>query len=290
MQDLEDEIREIKREIIESRGLTIKTGNLVNALAADMKSIAKRQTGYERRLNWNSAAAYVLFATLAFVGLKLASDARIREMESEHSDLKARLHDIERELSEQMRRAERREHAEQTAAVYYEQIRNQKRAEVVAGFDNIKGEELSKAEAAFFRDTVERFRLDLSVQSFQQGLELLRTERFAEAANAFQEALRLKDDASHIPAVKYNLARALKRLGRQGEAIVLAQAVVNQDTDRDLQDDALFVVADCAEELGRLDDARNALRQLMRRWPRSALALDARTRVQSLTARIREQK
>ena len=40
MRDTDDEIREIKTEIIESRGLIIKTNNLTNSLAADIKSIA----------------------------------------------------------------------------------------------------------------------------------------------------------------------------------------------------------------------------------------------------------
>ncbi|HEX4355561.1 MAG TPA: hypothetical protein VHZ95_21695, partial [Polyangiales bacterium] len=68
MRDADDEIREIKTEIIESRGLIIKTNNLTNSLAADIKSIAKRQAGYEQRFNLNSAVAYALFAILSFVG------------------------------------------------------------------------------------------------------------------------------------------------------------------------------------------------------------------------------
>ena len=40
MHEVEDELREIKREIIESRALVIKTNNLTNALSADIKSIA----------------------------------------------------------------------------------------------------------------------------------------------------------------------------------------------------------------------------------------------------------
>ena len=36
--DVDDEFREIKREIIESRGLVIKTHNATNALAADVKA------------------------------------------------------------------------------------------------------------------------------------------------------------------------------------------------------------------------------------------------------------
>ena len=51
----EYELEEIKREIVESRALTIKTNNLVNALAADLKSISKRQQGSERRLLVTSA-------------------------------------------------------------------------------------------------------------------------------------------------------------------------------------------------------------------------------------------
>src|SRR5688572_28081809 len=56
----EIELEEIKREIVESRSLSIKTNNLINALSADLKSIAKRQQGYERRVFVNSATAYAV--------------------------------------------------------------------------------------------------------------------------------------------------------------------------------------------------------------------------------------
>jgi len=86
--DSEDEFREIKREIIESRGLIIKTNNATSALAADVKSIAKRQAGYERRLTVNSATAYALFVILTFGGLKLWLDASVRENRTEIESLR----------------------------------------------------------------------------------------------------------------------------------------------------------------------------------------------------------
>ena len=58
MDEVGEELRDIKREIIESRGLVIKTNNLTNALAADLKGIGKRQQSFERRAFWNSAAAW----------------------------------------------------------------------------------------------------------------------------------------------------------------------------------------------------------------------------------------
>jgi TolA-binding protein len=286
MREADEEIREIKKEIIESRGLTIKTNNLINSLSADIKHIAKRQAGYERRFNWNSAAAYVLFATLSFVGLKLASDARIREIEAEQADLRERARELTAELEEQTERVEAQGRAEAEAGAYYDLIRQQKRREVVDGYDRIRQVPVTRAEASFFRDTVERFRLDLSVQAYQQGLDLMRTGRYAEAAEKFQEAIDLEDDGAHIPAVKYQLARALRRLGRQSEAIVLAQAVVDQNIDRELQPDAMWLLSQCAEELERIDEARNALRTLTRRWPRSALTPNARRHLGELNLRV----
>src|SRR5690242_196961 len=81
--EVDEELREIKREIIESRGLVIKTNNLTNALSADIRSIAKRQQTYERRITWNSATSYVVFVVVVFAALKLAWDARIDQIKAE---------------------------------------------------------------------------------------------------------------------------------------------------------------------------------------------------------------
>jgi TolA-binding protein len=286
MRDADDEIREIKTEIIESRSLIIKTNNLTNSLAADIKSIAKRQAGYERRFTWNSAVAYVLFATLSFVGLKLWSDVRINEIGSETKELTRQTKELRHDLEEETRRAEKREQAEAKAAAFYALIRKKDYTRVVEGYDEIRQEQLSKAEAEFFSDTEERFRLQLSVNAYQAGLGLMRTARYAEAAESFQEAIRLKEEASHIPAVKLDLARALLRLGRAGEATLLAQEVIDQNIDKELQDDATWLLSECADDLGNIDDARNALRALLRRWPRSALIPDARKRLSDLNLRV----
>jgi TolA-binding protein len=286
MRDADDEIREIKTEIIESRSLIIKTNNLTNSLAADIKSIAKRQAGYERRFTWNSAVAYVLFATLSFVGLKLWSDVRINEIGSEKVELTRQVKELRHDLEEETRRAEKREQAEAKAASFYALIRKKDYTRVVEGYDEIRQEQLSKAEAEFFSDTEERFRLQLSVNAYQAGLGLMRTGRYAEAAESFQDATRLKEEASHIPAVKLDLARALLQLGRAGEATLLAQEVIDQNIDKELQDDATWLLSECADDLGNIDDARNALRALLRRWPRSALIPDARKRLSDLNLRV----
>ena len=104
MHEVDDELRDIKREIIESRGLVIKTNNLTNALSADIKSIAKRQQGYERRFAWNSAAAYVAFVVVLLVVVKFVVDARIdaidaqaRHLRDDNARMKQELDDLRQE-------------------------------------------------------------------------------------------------------------------------------------------------------------------------------------------------
>lgn len=286
MRDPDDEIREIRTEIIESRGLIIKTNNLTNSLAADIKSIAKRQASYERRFTVNSAVAYALFALLSFVGLKLWSDVRVREIEGEKEELSRQVTDLRRDLEEETRRAEKREQAEAKAAQYYTLIRNKELTRVVEGYEEIRGEQLSKAEAELFRDTEVKFRLQLSVDAYHTGLGLMRTGRYAEAAESFQEAIRLQEDAAHIPGVKLSLAQALLKLGRASEASLLSSELIDQNIDKEIQDDAALLLSQCAESLGNIDDARNALRLLLRRWPRSALVTDARKHLADLNRAV----
>lgn len=285
MADVDEEIREIKREIIESRGLVIKTSNLTQSLAADIKSIAKRQAGYERRFNWNSWVAYILFAALSFVGLSLATEARVSDSASQATQQRARAGQLERELEQERQRAERRVHAEGEAAQFYRLIRERRRAEAVERYPSIRREQLSPAEAAFFRDMVDRFQVDLSVQAYHNGLDLIRTGRYDGAAEAFQEAIRLDEDGNHIPAVKLELARALRHLDRQGRAREIAAEVAEQTIDRDLQDDGLWLFAQCAEAEGDIDSARAALRTYMRRWPRSADIVAVRRKLSDLNRR-----
>src|SRR5579872_2756377 len=100
MHDADDELREIKREIIESRGLVIKTNNLTNALSADLKSMAKRQQSAERRLVWTSATAYVVFVIVVFVALKFAWDARVDAVRAETEQTRTAAERLTREVRE----------------------------------------------------------------------------------------------------------------------------------------------------------------------------------------------
>jgi len=276
MRDFDDELREIKREIVESRALIIKTNNLTNALAADLKSISKRQMGYERRAFWNSASANLLFVVVVIGVVKLAWDARVESVQAETRGVKEKIEKYEADLKGLQQRGDDRARAESAAAAYYELIRAERRQEVIEGFEAIRKEPISRAELAFFTDAVDKARAELSIKSYQIGLDHMRTGRWHEAAVAFEDAIRQKETAAHTPAARLNLARAYRRLNRQRDAIPILMTLSEASPDREVMDDATLLLSECLIDIQAWNDAKTTLRSFIRRFPDSPLINDAR--------------
>jgi TolA-binding protein len=277
--EFDEELRELKREIIETRGLIIKTNNLTNALSADLKSIAKRQQGYERRLVWNSATAYIVFVLVVFVALKLAWDARVDAVRAETEQTRQAVDRMSRELKEAQKRDEERAKAEARAVSFYELIRQGKRADVVEQFEALNKEPLTKTELAMFADAVDRARGELSIAAYHQGLDHARVGRWHEAAQSLEESLRYKDDASHAPLARYNLADAYRHLARQRDAVPILIQLSEASTDKEVMDDATFLLAQCLIDIQAWNDAKNTLRSFSRRFSDSPYMNQVRTQL-----------
>jgi TolA-binding protein len=282
-EEYDQEMRELKREIIESRGLVIKTNNLTNALSADLKSMAKRQQSSERRLVWTSATAYVIFVIVVFVALKLAWDARLDAELAKTEQTRASVERLSRELREAQKRDEERNRAESKAAAFYELIRLGKRAELLEQYEAVRKEPLSKAEATFFTDAVERARNELSSIAYFQGKDHARFGRWHEAQQSFEESLRHKDNAAHSPSARFHQADALRHLGRQRDAVPVLQQLSEASPDKEILDDALFLLAQCLVDIQAWNDAKTALRSFLRRFPESPFANDAKIQLADLS-------
>ena len=280
--EVDEELREIKREIIESRGLVIKTNNLTSALSADIKSIAKRQQGYERRISWNSAVAYIVFVIVVFAGLKLAMDARREQLTEKADAFAADNTRLKGELRDMHERDRERAAAEARAAQFYDLIRQGKRADLVDQWELIKNQPLSKAEQAIFSDAVEKARNELAGQLYQQAMDKVRVQRWQEAATAFEQSLKYKEDAAIGPAVKLGLADSYRHLNKQKEAIPILTALAENTVDKEVHDDALYMLAWCQQDIQAWNDAKNTWRTLIRRFPESRFAGEAKMQLAQL--------
>jgi TolA-binding protein len=285
MHDADEELREIKREIVESRGLVIKTNNLTNALAADLKSISKRQIAFERRAIWNSAAANALFVFVVLGVVKVAWDSRVDSVQAETKGAREKIAKVEADLRDAQRKSDERVKTESAAAAFYELVRAERRQELIDGFDALRKEPITRAELAFFTDAVDRARSELSIRSYQQGLDHERTGRWHEAAVALEDAVRQKDSASHVPSARLHLARAYRKLSRQRDAIPILTQLSEASPDKEIMDDATMLLAECLVDIQAWNDAKTTLRSFIRRFPDSKLLNDARMALADLSVK-----
>jgi outer membrane protein assembly factor BamD (BamD/ComL family) len=283
MHEVDDELREIKREIIESRGLVIKTNNLTNALSADIKSIAKRQQSYERRIGLNSATAYVVFVVVVLVALKVAVDARVDTIENTNKHLHDENARIKQELDAARQREAERQAAELEAAKFYDLYKQGRRLDLIKGWDAMRTRPLSKAEAMFLADAVEKAKSEQSASLYVQGLDSVRLQRWQEAATSFEESLRFDESSPVASLAKLQLASAYRKLHRQKDAIPLLQQLAESTVDREAQDDALELLAWCQTEIEAYNDAKETWRTLLRKFPDSHYAPEGKLALQTLT-------
>ena len=285
MHDEAEDLREIKREIVESRGLVIKTNNLTNALAADLKSISKRQIAFERRAVWNSAAANALFVLVVLGVVKVAWDSRVDSVQAETKGAREKIGKLEADLRDAQKKSDERVKTESAAAAFYELVRAERRQELIDGFDTLRKEPITRAELAFFTDAVDRARSELSIRSYQLGLDHERTGRWHEAAVSFEDAVRQKDSASHVPSARFHLARAYRKLSRQRDAIPILTQLSEASPDKEIMDDATMLLAECLVDIQAWNDAKSTLRSFIRRFPDSKLLNDARMALADLSVK-----
>lgn len=275
MDDIDEELTEIKREIVESRGLVIKTNNLTSALAADLRTITKRQQSFERVAFFNSAFVFVIFVALVIGAVYVAWNARVDSMTREGRDAKEKSERAIAESESLKKQISERATAESAAAAFYELVRAGRRREVIDGYVKLKDEPLSRAELAFFADAVDSAKGELSVESYQAGLDHERGGRWNEAAKSFQESLDLFPTGVHAPGAELELARALHKLGRTKEAIPILSRLSESSPNPEVIDDATFLLAECLAAVQAYNDARTTYRAFLRRFPDSPMANDA---------------
>jgi TolA-binding protein len=282
MDDFGTELEEIRREIVESRALSIKTNNLVNALSADVNSIAKRQQSYERGLRWNSAVAYVVTVVGLLIVGKVIVDARVETVRANTRDQHDELERLQRETATLRSNYETRAKDERKAAEIYELVTAKKYAELLKEYDNLSSANLTRIEQQVFAAARERARNELSLELYLEGVEHVRTGRWQEAEQSLTQSLRYKSDGSHVPNTRYLLARALKALGQQRQAIPILMGLAEASADKEVTDQASLLLADCQIEIEAYNDAKATLRTFLRRFPTGTLSNEARAKLADL--------
>src|SRR5690349_18596621 len=92
--DLDRSLDEVRREVIESRNLVIKTDNLLKNLHAELKVVGKRQEDFAKRQWISSAVTYVGFLALCIAGAVMISNARVGVVKEDREKLEKQAQEL----------------------------------------------------------------------------------------------------------------------------------------------------------------------------------------------------
>jgi TolA-binding protein len=278
----EYDLEEIKREIVEGRSLTIKSNNLINALSADLKSIAKRQQLYERRMLVNSSVTYVVTVVVILFLTKIALDAQVSAVRSEGRDTSADLAEANKELMTVRRREEAQALASREAAQLYKLLFDGKRREFLHELPRVAALDLSPTERAVFEEAGQKVRRELSQLAYLTGIEHARAGRYHEAAQSLRESVELDSDGPNAAQAQFELARAYRSLDQQKNSIFILMKLADAAMTSDVLDEASLLLAECQADVQLYNDAKATLRTFLRRFPDSPLKLDAQQMLSDL--------
>lgn len=287
MDRVEELLRELHQEQLETRAQVIRTDNAVKNLGGEIRTISRKQEQYERRIVINSVGSYALFALLAFAGLFLFFRASIARtgvdeslVEQERITFEERLSTLEAEL-------ERRRASEREAYDFYELLASGRRNEVVERFPTVQGRLIDRATIELFRREVDRIRHDLARENYDLGTQGYDNEQWQEARDAFTRSQAYVELTPYSADLHYRLGESLYQLNDDAGAIrYFDLALATGDLSRPQQLVGYFHRAESLRRVERYQEAIDAYRAFARRFDDHYWAPTARSRVTSIERRL----
>ena len=116
-------------------------------------------------------------------------------------------------------------------------------------------------------------------RAYDQGLELFRNNRFAEAIAAFQAFNRTYPRSTLVPSAQYWIGNSLYATRDYRGAIAAQRQLITQYPDSAKASDALLNIATAQSDLGELQAARTTLQDVGAKCPNSEAGVKAKQRL-----------
>ena len=283
--DVDRELAEIRKEVIESRNLVIKTDNLLKSLHAEVKGVGKRQEDFERRQWFSSAGAYTLFVVVVVAASLVVAAVRGSAAKSEKARLQKSIDELTAKLEKENGERQLVQSASRSAADAYRQMTTAQGDDRLKGADalaKVDVSRLSPLERQAATDRANEARKEIGQESLERGKAAFRKSDMKTATRELGRFLAMSppDDeaveASYYLGVAYNLSK------RYDEAVPLLARFVAEDKKAKSRDYAMLLLAHSYEQTGELDKAAQTVREALSAYPHSDFGNQFRTRLHAI--------
>jgi tetratricopeptide (TPR) repeat protein len=280
---VEDVVSEIKKEIIESHNLIIKTDNLVKNLASEIKAVQKKQERYERKYIFNSVVAYVIFVVVIFGGLYVAFDAKVGVVRHEKEALEEKLTKAKAEMDELQNKLSVKARQEKVTERFLRLKKENRPFDALKVAENLDPNMLSPVLAHMVETETRDLRRTLATEALDAGKTLYQKAHLNKALRELDRAMQIKPPAELASKIERQRAQVLLKLNRNAQAAEAFLAASQADPTSKSADYLLYMAAGTLETSGDVPRALQAYERILKEHPESPYASQARRRIATLT-------
>jgi tetratricopeptide (TPR) repeat protein len=273
--DTERALDEVKREVIESRNLVIKTDNQLKNLYAELKGISKRQEDFQKRSWISSGAAYLAFVGLCLAGVIAVTNARASSANGERDRLEKQVAELKSELEKQKAAEAERAGAERAAVDVYRMLTQ------LPGDERLKGvDALAKLDPAkvnpFLRqvllDRATALRKEVGANFLERGRAAFRRQDWPGTLEELKRVLAMNPLEDDAVEASFYVGDALFQLRKYEESIPYLLRFVQGDKKAKFRDFAMQMLVWSYDAVNQRDKASEVAREAAQAYPTSDYA------------------
>jgi len=280
--ELEKELSDIRREVIESRNLVIKTDNLVKGLHVELKAFGKRQDDVQKHLWISSGMSYFLFTALVASASLMLFFARSGAARREREHLEKNLSEIRAQLDKLQSESEASKAASRAAAEVYRQMNTgsgEDRLKAMQQLSKLNQSRLSPLERQALADRGELLRKDAGQSALDKGKTAFRKRDMRTAIAELTRFGSLNPPSDEMLEASYYLGVAYNQTRQHQQAVPLLAKFVAEEKKAKVREHAMLLLSQSYEQTGELEKALEVAREALATYPNSEFAPQLRNRL-----------
>ncbi|MBL9039183.1 MAG: tetratricopeptide repeat protein [Archangium sp.] len=285
--DVMKPLEDIRREVIESRNMTIKTDNALKTLHAELKVVAQQQADFQKRSWLSTGVAYLGFLALCVGGVVAVSNAKAASSQSEKQRLEAQVSELTTQVEKQKAEAVASMTAEQNAAQVYKLMSTGSGDDRLKGVDalaRIDSAKLTPFQKTVLSDRSGSLRKEVGAAMLERGKTAFRKQDWPEAIAQLSRLTSMGAGDEEVNEALFFLGNAYMQTRKFDEAIGPLNRFVESDKKAKSRDFALLLLVQAYDVTGQKDKAVAASREALSSHPGSEYRQQFFLRVQRAAA------
>jgi len=283
----ERDLSDLRREVIESRNLVIKTDNLLKNLHAELKHMGRKQEQFEKRHMATSVAAYILFAAIATLGAFTFARSEIRGAREEAAANEGKVKQLTQEVDTLRRGDASRREASEKAARAYDLLGSEKEGPgQTLAMDqalHLDRQLISRLEAKALDDRAVGMKAKMAQGALERGNAAFRRNDWAGAAQELTRYIELEPRVEEN-MVWFRLGNALTQAKEHQRAIPALENFIKNAGGTKTAQYAGYLLGTDYEETGNAEKARQSYERALGLYPSSEFSALIRGRLKRLAS------